>query len=355
MENCRNQNGIQINKRNYIDCVRGVAVFLMVWGHAIQCGNGQLYISEQSYYSDPLFRAIYSFHMPLFAILAGYLLSSSLSTKSSLEVMKNRIISLGLPILTWGTIDFVIAFLAGEKSTGLFAVIKLGFYSIIGSLWFLWAILLCTILVVLNQRFFSNSLYGHALITAVCLFIPDRFNLGFAKFLYPFFLGGYYWNYYNKIIFSYIKRKEPAIIFLVTIAISWGVMLLGFSTDKFIYITGFSIIGKPSILLQLYIDVYRVLIGFLGSGVVLLLFWIVYKFFGVKNISILSILGKNSLGVYIFDIYLSNYLLKLLFADSNPSIIRTFCVSIVMSGMCVVISRVISKSKLLNKLMLGGR
>lgn len=66
-----NSSRMTFSKRNYIDCVRGIAVFLMVWGHTIQCGNGQAFIGEKSYYSDLIFRSIYSFHMPLFAILGG--------------------------------------------------------------------------------------------------------------------------------------------------------------------------------------------------------------------------------------------------------------------------------------------
>lgn len=66
-----NSSRMTFSKRNYIDCVRGIAVFLMVWGHTIQCGNGQAFIDEKSYYSDLIFRSIYSFHMPLFAIWGG--------------------------------------------------------------------------------------------------------------------------------------------------------------------------------------------------------------------------------------------------------------------------------------------
>lgn len=71
-----NSSRMTFSKRNYIDCVRGIAVFLMVWGHTIQCGNGQAFIDEKSYYSDLIFRSIYSFHMPLFAILGGGLFCS---------------------------------------------------------------------------------------------------------------------------------------------------------------------------------------------------------------------------------------------------------------------------------------
>lgn len=63
-----------INKRNdYIDFVKSVAIILVVIGHCIQCGSGSLYFEEQLYFDNILFRVIYSFHMPLFMLLSGFL------------------------------------------------------------------------------------------------------------------------------------------------------------------------------------------------------------------------------------------------------------------------------------------
>ena len=49
-----------------IDIIKGFAILLVLWGHAIQnLAQGDIY------YSDPFFRLIYSFHMPLFALVNG--------------------------------------------------------------------------------------------------------------------------------------------------------------------------------------------------------------------------------------------------------------------------------------------
>ena len=56
-------------KRGYINFLRGIAIFLMLWGHAIQgMSNGQF-----DYFEDNMFKLIYSFHMPLFMMISGYL------------------------------------------------------------------------------------------------------------------------------------------------------------------------------------------------------------------------------------------------------------------------------------------
>lgn len=50
------------NSRQYLDVVKGFAIFLMLWGHSIQyCTNG-----EFDFFENNAFKFIYSFHMPLF-------------------------------------------------------------------------------------------------------------------------------------------------------------------------------------------------------------------------------------------------------------------------------------------------
>ena len=59
----------QNQERAYINVVKGIAVVLMIWGHCIQ------YSSKGSFdvFSHPIFQGIYSFHMPLFMLISGYL------------------------------------------------------------------------------------------------------------------------------------------------------------------------------------------------------------------------------------------------------------------------------------------
>ena len=106
---------------------------------------------------------------------------SSLEVYSCQETMKKRIVSLGFPILTWGIIDFVISLINNGTQMEFFSIARLLFFSLVGGAWFLWAILMCTTAVVVNRYFF------HVLIMITGLFFTDRFNLGYFKFLYPFF------------------------------------------------------------------------------------------------------------------------------------------------------------------------
>ena len=58
------------NRNYYIDAAKGLAIFLMLWGHCIQsCVVG----SDVDFFENTVFKAIYSFHMPLFMLISGYL------------------------------------------------------------------------------------------------------------------------------------------------------------------------------------------------------------------------------------------------------------------------------------------
>ena len=83
---------------DYFDIVRGIAVFLMLWGHSIQyssCGTFD-------FFENRLYQFIYSFHMPLFMLLAGYFFYFSLQKHSIGHTLLNRVRSLGIPLLVWG-------------------------------------------------------------------------------------------------------------------------------------------------------------------------------------------------------------------------------------------------------------
>ena len=92
-------------KRNItIDAIKAVAILLVVLGHSIQYGCGSEYLESNAYFQNPLFEYIYSFHMPLFAMISGYLFNQTVSKRSFIEVIINRVQRLLIPILSWQVI-----------------------------------------------------------------------------------------------------------------------------------------------------------------------------------------------------------------------------------------------------------
>lgn len=52
------------NRIEYVDILRGFAIFLVTFGHIME---------RSGYHESPLFAFIYSFHMPLFFCISGFI------------------------------------------------------------------------------------------------------------------------------------------------------------------------------------------------------------------------------------------------------------------------------------------
>ncbi len=76
---------------DYIDCAKGIGILLVVVGHHLQD-------------SEPILRWIYSFHMPLFFIVTGYLYAGRDKKSSVTEAIMNGTRNLLYPYLTLSTV-----------------------------------------------------------------------------------------------------------------------------------------------------------------------------------------------------------------------------------------------------------
>ena len=91
-------------KRIYsFDALRAFAISLVCWGHCIQ-----VFHHDNSYWSNPVWELIYSFHMPLFFFVSGYFLKNSVKKLSFFAFLKKKIIVLLIPYFSWQIIRFII-------------------------------------------------------------------------------------------------------------------------------------------------------------------------------------------------------------------------------------------------------
>lgn len=100
-------------RNTYIDLAKGVAIFLVVLGHCIQYGYSIDYYESRAFFENIVFKIIYSFHMPLFALISGYLFYFSLKKRNFFETIYNRFMTLGIPIITIGSLLFVEKIIGG--------------------------------------------------------------------------------------------------------------------------------------------------------------------------------------------------------------------------------------------------
>lgn len=81
------------------DYLKGIAIFLVVWCHCIQYIFGETF--DNTFYS-----IIYSFHMPLFMIISGYL-SSKKTDDSIITLAVAKFRRLIIPNISWGSIVLI--------------------------------------------------------------------------------------------------------------------------------------------------------------------------------------------------------------------------------------------------------
>ncbi len=88
---------MRIKRLEYVDQIRGLAILLVVIGHLIQT-------NDSLYARNPLLNFIYSFHMPLFFAISGYITAKTScisKLKEYLFFVKKKFYALCIPLLFW--------------------------------------------------------------------------------------------------------------------------------------------------------------------------------------------------------------------------------------------------------------
>jgi fucose 4-O-acetylase-like acetyltransferase len=295
------------NSRNYfIDMLKGIAVFLMMWGHCIQyCVAG----SNVDFFENYMFKFIYSFHMPLFMLISGYLFYYSFSKRNLKELLVHRTQALLQPIIFCSIFNYFV-------TTALFGIIK-GDFSVIfnggwlnnlSSLWFLWSVLAASLVVAIVCKTY-NKLYIQIILLIVAIPIIAIFpNRDMNLYMYPYFLLGFYFCKYKEVLPKIFYKLKYASLLL------FPILFCFYQKKHFIYTTGLFPSAEYSFLQMLFIDGYRWLIGLMGSLFVIVLVELIYQYVIIKlKKSIvsngLSVMGEKSIQFYVFSVpFLSTYL-----------------------------------------------
>lgn len=293
-------------ERYYINAARGIAVFLMLWGHCVQYCCTDAF----DFFDNSAYRFIYSFHMPLFMLISGYLFAYSIQKYTLKTLIIRRTQAMLQPIFMITCLDYYL-------TKGIYACWK-GEYKLLldarwieslgGSLlWFLWCVLcLSLIAAIAFCGIKSVPLRVVVLIlgVGVALLFPNKQMI---LFMYPYFFAGLCWARWKARVPKYIHYLKYASLVL------FPMMLPFFQRDHYIYTTG--LLGNGDLKQQLPIDLFRWAIGFAGSIFVLTLLELIFNFLcrRAKADRILfpavSNLGEKSLEIYTLSvIFLSRYL-----------------------------------------------
>ena len=186
----------QVKERNtYIDIVKALLIILVIIGHSIQYGSGSNFIKKELFFNNYLFKFIYSFHMPLFIMISGYLSYNSINKNKIKDVFKSKISTLLIPILIW-TIP-VLLFKINEVTT-IREFIKLSIKTFSTNLWFLWSVFYINILVKIINKYFKDNYLVYILVFLITFILPNEliikqftFQFSLYSYMYFYFIIGY--------------------------------------------------------------------------------------------------------------------------------------------------------------------
>lgn len=340
-------------KNSYIDFIKGIAIFLVVFAHCLQYGNGAEFLNDGLYWENTIMKVIYSFHMPLFIAISGYLFYFSCKRHGIITSVGRRI-KLLLPIcVTWA----LILWLAGSIFKHTYHI-KAFFRLIFTDFWFLWAVMICVVIIALIESIKNYRLKILSyIITVSCIFItPDFYWLNAHKFMLPYFFVGYMCA--KNDLYSKIQQYDRCIV--TTSLCMWGGLLLFYDKSSYIYTTGITLIGKTDIYEQLAIDIFRYLIGFAGVVTVLYVVKILLNYLHGSQNKIKSYIvkgidysGENSIEFYILSTYLFVYVLPRLTQSFSLNYIVTFVETVIVMLICVACGILLKRMGVIGKLIIG--
>lgn len=88
---------VKCRRMAFFDFLKMFAMFMVLWGHAIQ------HLQTSDVWGNIMHKIIYTFHLPLFMMIAGFFCISSMNL-NSFTFFKKKGTQLLLPCITWSII-----------------------------------------------------------------------------------------------------------------------------------------------------------------------------------------------------------------------------------------------------------
>lgn len=316
----------------WCDSLRGMLIILVIIGHCIQD-------IHKDYLHDYIWNLIYSFHMPAFMALSGYV---GYKEKYNLNIVKRRAIELLLPFFVWTVLVHI------SDTNFLKSIYNIFLHPDI-SFWFLWVLFFIIFLFYLADLLSDFlKIKKEYVIISFCVLLTSLMIV-FDIRLFGFQFIAYYFLYYSL---GYYLRKNSekfninsggviGLLFIIWFGLAsfWHMHELPFFLKKIKII--------PSALMQYS---YRIIVATLA---IILLISFFRKYIITDNIinNNLAYLGRLTLGIYV--IHLSIPYEKIIgeFSFLYENVIVFFLIRLASS---IIIIKIINSFDLLNLLLLGN-
>lgn len=333
---------------SYIDQLKGIAILLVVLGHIIGYNK-----CEDSF----LWRFIYSFHMPLFMFISGYVAQMTFRIESfgwneTMSFLAKKIRTLLLPMIIWGII--IPFFILRTKINHSFIDYTLNFISTWGGgLWFFATLFILSILfflyrwiikVITIKSFFVDFIVLSSIFTLIILLyrlLPN--NEIYSEGIRSIF--SYYIFYFSGTIL-YKQRKLRRLILENELFFTFSFIMFCLLIPSFVY-------DMSSMFNQL-------------MKIILSLFAIPSLFFMVRHIhwniyinNMFQYFGRESLAIYVthngpfaFLLVITNYI-TLSSVDNILCFLPLLAFSLFICYTSIWIKNIISTSSILGLLLYG--
>lgn len=339
------------HRARWLDATRGVAIMLVVAGHAIQFTSPV----DSDFYRNPVFATIYAFHMPLFAALGGYLLRPSIQRAGPARALAKRVRSLLVPFLSWTALiaaSFAVAAAVYGSAAGLLPQFARNFASMLvwpaPSLWFLWALFVASSITALLAAPFGPWRLGALAVASMALYaLPQEqmFAVAQIQWLFPFVLGGFCAHKWRSVL----VRHEAALtvlaaIIFVTLRVFW-------TREDFVYIHQMRVLDTFTDTMARY--AYRYAIAVAGIAFVVgVIRWASRRW----RVPRLSGIGRASLGIYAVQTVLFIVVAKLP-AFENAGVRATWAAAVAVAVLVVSYLAVVAMERYrpTRIVLLGGR
>lgn len=198
------------NRLIYADSLKGLLMILVIVGHAIQC------LLIESYGTNHLWNIIYSFHMPAFFAVSGWL-AYRVNKPVSFKACKRRFFQIMVPYIIWRLIAII--------STG--SISYSGLITIISSpetgLWFLWTLFWICIFFMASQWLAQTIKIDDLYIILFCTIFLMGIMIAFDVRAFAFQYISYYFIFY---VIGYVCRRFTITKYLnkyiiILIALLW--------------------------------------------------------------------------------------------------------------------------------------
>lgn len=328
---------------NYLDLLKFFAIASVILGHCTE------QITGNDFWTNPIWSTIYTYHMPLFMMLCGFFLGSSLD-RPFMKMVSRKATQLLLPSVTLTVLIYGTGILTGYRSFPEFFAPD--FTSVINVLWFLKCVFLCYLIAYISIRLMKNVLAA-AIITSVLFTLLPGADVVNLNFLLPVFWIGYGLSRHSQWIAArrrYILAVSAALYFIMLYF--WNGYLTVYASPIAV-IDWHTLTFDPS---NLAVTLFRLAIGVAGSLALFTLAPAAERLLSrFRFYPWMLAVGRATLGIYVVQTLVVECGIHALgiYATTAQSLLLAPALAFVELPLCYVCVKAIRTSSLARLLLLG--